>query len=83
MHLKKAPNSSIYKESRAFFTQSSAKLRIQKKGKQSQRILKSIVMIGKESKIHIDSVFRLYIQIKKSEITLIHPQTEKVIKDHH
>ena len=28
MHLKKAPNSSIYKESRAFFTQSSAKLRI-------------------------------------------------------
>lgn len=28
MHLKKAPNSSIYKESRAFFTQSSAKLRL-------------------------------------------------------
>jgi hypothetical protein len=35
MHLKKAPNSSIYKESRAFFTQSSAKLRVKEDPKTS------------------------------------------------
>ena len=52
-------------------------------GKQSGRILKNIAMIGNESKLHIGYVFRLYIQIEKSVIKIIHPQKEKVIKDHH
>lgn len=52
-------------------------------GKLSQRVLKNIAMIGKGSKIHIGSVYRLYIQIEKLEIKVIHPQKDKVIKDHH
>jgi len=51
--------------------------------KQSRRVLENIAMIGKASKIHIDNVFRLYIQIEKLEIKIIHPQKEKVIKDRH